>query len=136
VLRKTSNKHNNLYSELYENIPSTHILKTIDSALSYYDHNQWSKTEAFAEEYRKRASIEGKSAELKTLHGLSRAKGFGLRSVTIQAKLAAIAVNLKRIATIITANGPCLSSGFAFIRSIASFYLGGIRVFTISRSLA
>jgi len=39
-------------------------------------------------------------------HGLSRAKGLGLRSVTIQAKLAAIAVNLKRIAAIISAGTP------------------------------
>jgi len=76
------------------------------SAGEYYAHNQWTKTDAFADEYKKRASIEGKNAELKMHHGLSRAKGFGLRSVTIQAKLAAIAVNLKRIAAIISAGNP------------------------------
>jgi len=46
-------------------------------------------------------------------HGLSRAKGFGLRSVTIQAKLAAIVVNLKRIAAIISTDNPFLFVAFA-----------------------
>lgn len=34
-------------------------------------------------------------------HGLARARGYGLRAVTIQAKLTAIAVNLKRIAALV-----------------------------------
>ena len=66
----------------------------------YYEHSQWAKTEEFTEQYRKRARIEGKNAEQKRLHGLSRAKGFGLESITTQAKFTAIAVNLKRIANI------------------------------------
>ena len=70
----------------------------------YYEHSQWAKTEAFIEEYKKRAPIEGKNGEMKCFHGLDRASGFGLESVTTQAKLTAIAVNLKKIATIIAAN--------------------------------
>ena len=37
---------------------------------------------------------------MKRFHGLSRARGWGLRSILFQAKLTAIAVNLKRIAAI------------------------------------
>ena len=63
-----------------------------------YEYSQWTKTDAFFEGYRLRAAIEPKNAELKRFHGLARAKGYGLKSVTLQAKLTAIAVNLKRIA--------------------------------------
>lgn len=52
--------------------------------------------------YKKRFSIEWKNAELKRFHGLNRARGYGLLSVSVQSKLAAIAVNLKRIAAIAT----------------------------------
>jgi transposase len=76
------------------------------SAGDYYEHSQWAKTEEFAEEYRKRASIEWKNAELKRFHGLARAKGYGLRSVATQAKLAALAVNLKRIARLLSPKEP------------------------------
>ena len=37
---------------------------------------------------------------MKRFHGLSRARGWGLRSILFQAKLTAIAVNLRRIAAI------------------------------------
>ena len=77
-------------------------LQVGENAGEYYEHNQWAKTEEFLEEYKKRAAIEWKNAELKRFHGLSRAKGYGLKSVTLQAKLAAVAVNLKRIATILS----------------------------------
>jgi transposase len=66
----------------------------------FYEINQYQKTDEFKEKYKKRASIEGKNAELKRFHGLSRARGYGLLSVSIQSKLAAIAVNIKRIAAI------------------------------------
>ena len=62
-----------------------------------YEYSQWTKTEAFLDGYRLRAAIEPKNAELKRFHGLARAKGYGLISVSLQAKLTAIAVNLKRI---------------------------------------
>jgi hypothetical protein len=70
----------------------------------YYEHSQWAKTDEFIEGYKKRASIEGKNSELKRFHGLARAKGFGLQSVSFQAKMAAIAVNLKRIAALVSSS--------------------------------
>jgi len=39
---------------------------------------------------------------MKNNHGLNRARGHGKRSMSIQAKLTAIAVNLKRIAGILS----------------------------------
>ena len=52
------------------------------------------------EKYKKRSAQEWKNGEMKRFHGLSRAIGWGLRSILFQAKLTAIAVNLKRIAAI------------------------------------
>jgi len=78
------------------------------NAGDYYEHSQWAKTEEFIEEYKKRAAIEWKNAELKRFHGLSRAKGYGLRGVSIQAKLAALAVNLKRIAALLSSDKPVI----------------------------
>jgi hypothetical protein len=69
----------------------------------FYEMSQFQKTEEFKEKYKKRASIEGKNAELKRFHGLSRARGYGLLSVSKQSKLAAIATNIKRIAAIVSA---------------------------------
>ena len=66
-----------------------------------YEINQEQKKPEFKEKYKKRASIEWKNAEMKHLHGMARARGWGKRSVTFQIKLTAIAVNLKRIAAII-----------------------------------
>ncbi|WP_213975337.1 transposase, partial [Tepidanaerobacter acetatoxydans] len=68
----------------------------------FYEISQYQKTQEFKEKYKKRASIEGKNAELKRFHGLYRARGYGLLSVSIQSKLAAIAVNIKRIAVIVS----------------------------------
>ena len=70
----------------------------------FYDISQQQKSGVFKEKYKKRASIEGKNAELKGSHGLRRSKGYSLLSLSKQAKLAAIAVNLKRIAAIMTGN--------------------------------
>lgn len=67
----------------------------------FYEISQYQKTEEFKEKYKERASIEGKNAELKRFHGLNRARGYGLLSVSKQSKLAAIAVNIKRIAAIV-----------------------------------
>ncbi len=69
-----------------------------------YEYSQRAKTKEFLDEYRKRAKIEPKNAELKRIHGLDRAKGYGLRSIRIQAKLTALAVNLKRIAKLVSAS--------------------------------
>lgn len=70
----------------------------------FYGISQQQKTDEFKEKYKKRASIEGKNAELKRFHGLSRARGYGLKGVSTQAKLAAIAVNIKRIAAIVSSS--------------------------------
>jgi len=90
------------------------------NAGEYYEHNQWVKTDEFIEEYKKRAAIESKNAELKRFHGLTRAKGFGLRSVSDQAKLAALAVNLKRIAILISPSEPVIEGAVTFVPSSES----------------
>ncbi|WP_407057873.1 IS1182 family transposase [Gudongella oleilytica] len=76
------------------------VLQVGLNTMEFYEISQYQKTEEFREKYKKRASIEGKNAELKRFHGLSRARGYGLLSVSIQSKLAPIAVNIKRIAAI------------------------------------
>jgi len=91
------------------------------NAAEYYEHSQWAKTEEFLEEYKKRAGIEGKNGELKRFHGLDRADGYGLRSVTLQSKLSALAVNLKRIARLVTLKSsenvgfPAVLDGFLIV---------------------
>lgn len=78
------------------------ILQVGSNTAEFYEISQYQKTEAFKEKYKQRASIEGKNAELKRFHGLYRARGYGLKSVSMQSKLAAIAVNIKRIAAILS----------------------------------
>jgi len=80
-----------------------------------YEYSQRAKTPEFLEEYRKRAKIEPKNAELKRYHGLDRAKGYGLKSVRIQAKLTALAVNLKRIARMVSALKALFSAFLMFL---------------------
>ena len=72
----------------------------------FYGISQEQKQPEFLEKYKKRAAQEWKNAELKRFHGMSRARGWGLRSVTFQAKLTAIAVNLKRIAGLFEGKTP------------------------------
>ncbi|MFA6930169.1 MAG: IS1182 family transposase [Lentisphaeria bacterium] len=92
------------------------ILNIGINTLEFYEISQSQKTDEFKEKYKKRASIEGKNAELKRFHGLGRAKSYGLVSVSKQAKLAAIAVNLKRIAAIMTAKSSCFFEMFVRFR--------------------
>jgi transposase len=68
----------------------------------FYEYSQHQRTEEFKEQYRKRACQEWKNGEMKNFHGLDRAKGYGLKSMSLQAKLTALAVNLKRIAKILS----------------------------------
>jgi transposase/hydroxymethylpyrimidine pyrophosphatase-like HAD family hydrolase len=68
---------------------------------AYYQESQRQKSPEFQEKYKKRAAEEWKNAEMKRFHGMARAKGWGLRSMTFQAKFTAIAVDLKRIANLI-----------------------------------
>lgn len=79
---------------------SRKILQVGLNTPEFYEISQYQKTDEFKEKYKKRAPIEGKNAELKRFHGLYRARGYGLLSVSIQSKLAAIAANIKRIAAI------------------------------------
>lgn len=82
----------------------TKVLEVGQNAPKYYQYNQFAKSEEFKKEYKKRARIEGKNAEMKRFHGLTRANGYGLLAVSKQAKLTAIAVNLKKIATLFSLN--------------------------------
>lgn len=68
----------------------------------FYEYNQKTKNPEFMEKYKKRASHEWKNGEMKRFHGMDRARGYGLKSMSIQAKLTAIAVNLKRIARLLS----------------------------------
>jgi hypothetical protein len=72
------------------------------NALEFYECSQRAKTTEFLEKYKKRASQEWKNGEMKRFHGMDRARGYGLRSMRTQAKLTALAVNLKRIASLLS----------------------------------
>ena len=74
----------------------------------FYGYSQEQKTEEFQEKYKKRACQEWKNGEMKNFHGLDRARGYGLKSMSTQAKLTALAVNLKRIAHILSSFTPFL----------------------------
>lgn len=67
----------------------------------FYELSQAQKDEEWKEKYKKRSSIECKNAEMKRFHGLDRANGYGLISVSKQSKLTAIAVNLMAIARLV-----------------------------------
>ena len=77
------------------------ILEVGINTMEFYKYSQEQKEPEFREKYKKRASQEWKNGEMKNHHGLNRARGYGLRSVSTQAKLTVIAVNLKRIAGIL-----------------------------------
>ena len=83
----------------------------------FYEKSQEQKQPEFQEKYKKRAAHEWKNAEMKRFHGMARARGWGLRSMSIQAKLTAIAVNLKRIAALVDEkSGKDPASGAAILR--------------------
>lgn len=102
-----------------ECISGKNIAKILDVGLNtseFYLYSQEQKTELFKEKYKSRACHEGKNGEMKNHHRLNRAKGYGLRSMSTQAKLTVLAVNLKRIASILSS----LSSDFI---NICQFHL-------------
>ena len=68
----------------------------------FYEKSQEQKMPEFQEKYKKRSAQEWKNGEMKRFHGMVRARGWGLRSVSTQVKLTAIAVNLKRIAALVS----------------------------------
>lgn len=86
----------------------------------FYEISQYQKTKEFIEKYKKRASIEGKNAEVKRFHGLDKARGYGLVSVSIQSKLTAIAVNIKRISGIISS---LFDPYLLFLRNQIKFFI-------------
>ena len=103
------------------------VLMVTASVPIFYEISQEQKKPEFLEKYKKRAAQESKNAEMKRFHGMSRARGWGLRSMQIQAKLTAIAVNLKRIAAITGRINPPVSTLIALFRDgLANFKLKGI----------
>jgi transposase len=77
--------------------------RILDVSLStplLYEYSRKQKTPEFKEKYKSRSCIEWKNGEMKRFHGMSRARGSGLKALSVQIKLTAIAVNLKRIAAI------------------------------------
>lgn len=68
----------------------------------FYEYSQKQKTDDFLKKYKKRSCQEWKNGEMKNFHGLDRARGYGLKSMALQSKLTAFAVNLKRIAAILS----------------------------------
>ena len=95
----------------------------------FYDISQKQKTDEFKKKYKKRAAHEWKNGEMKQFHGLARAKGYGLRAVTTQAKLTAIAVNLKRIAALVQEQAAALS-----LSCLSSFHIVPIHRFRLALS--
>ena len=93
------------------------ILQVSTNAPEYYECSQFEKTDEFREKYKERAGIERKNAEMKRFHGLARARGYGLRSVSLQAKFTAIAVNLKRIAKMASSSDSKNTSKKQFINT-------------------
>ena len=92
------------------------------------------KTPEFQEKYKKRSAQEWKNAELKRFHGMTRAKGWGLKSITFQAKLTAIAVNLKRIAALVDdkwGNNPAPFTQFAVCHAVLKFIFNFKRLKTL-----
>jgi transposase len=91
------------------------------NAAEFYEISQRQKSEIFLEKYKKRAAHEWKNGEMKRFHGLARARGYGLKSLSVQAKLTAIAVNLKRIAAIIGEKMPDLPPIIAILSYVFRF---------------
>lgn len=105
-----------------KNKNSAKILQVAASAPIFFEKSQFQKTDEFKEKYKKRSAQEWKNGEMKRFHGMAKARGWGQRSITTQAKLTAIAVNLKRIAALITEILPELSAvGAEFLLTFSLF---------------
>ena len=75
------------------------------SAPLFYEKSQEKKPELL-EKHKKRFAQEWKNGEIKRFHGMYPTRGWGLRNILFQAKLTAIAINLKRIEAITRENSP------------------------------
>lgn len=93
------------------------VLRVSVHSAQYYKHSQFAKTNQFQLKYKKRASHEWKNGEMKRFHGLDRARGYGLKSMSLQAKLTVLAVNLKRIAALLS------FCGHVFWKQMTNFIL-------------
>lgn len=91
------------------------------SAPLFYEKSQEQKTPEFQEKYKKRSAQEWKNGEMKRFHGMARARGWGLRSVSTQVKLTVIAVNIKRIATLVNNRGRLKNEIIRLILRIGAF---------------
>lgn len=91
-------------SECYKGKKKYKTMEVTEIYEKYKKYAVISETEEFKESYKKRASIENKNGEMKRFHGMARARGFGLRSMHLQVGFTAIAVNLKRIAKLISSD--------------------------------
>jgi transposase len=98
------------------------LLRVSLAAPMMYEYSQRQKQPEFLEKYKNRSCSEWKNGEMKRFHGMSRARGFGLASVTRQTKLTAIAVNLKRIAALIAGESKKSASKAEQIASNVSFF--------------
>lgn len=100
------------------------ILEVGINTPEFYQYNQEQKSDEFKQKYKKRACHEWKNGEMKNHHGLDRARGYGKRSMSIQSKLTAIAVNLKRIANILSSRAHSFSNNFPYFYSIKLIFYG------------
>ena len=105
-----------------KNKKKARTLRVTASAPIFYEISQEQKKPEFLEKYKKRSAQEWKNGEMKRFHGLARARGWGLRSIQFQAKLTAIAVNLKRIAAIVGEKST-LNYCFLMIKRMKFVYL-------------
>ena len=88
----------------------------------FYKKSQEQKRPEFQEKYKKRSAQEWKNGEMKRFHGMVRARGWGLRSVSTQVKLTVIAVNLKRIAALVSSQGQLERKIIPLILRIDAFF--------------
>ena len=98
------------------------MLEVGANTAEFYEYSQAQKTDEFREKYKERACHEGKNGEMKNHHGLNRARGYGRRSMSTQAKLTAIAVNLKRIANMLSSKLPSYYKIIIYLYNLKSIY--------------
>ena len=84
----------------------------------FKEQEEYSKTDEYKKEMKQRAAttIEPKFGEQKQSHGLSRAIYWGLEKVMRQSILTDIAVNIKRLVTLLDGRTPDLMSSGAGLR--------------------
>jgi hypothetical protein len=79
--------------------------------------------------------IEWKNGEMKRFHGMSRARGSGLKALSVQIKLTAIAVNLKRIAAIMNEKAANSAPDSSIVNRFFSIIERSFKAFRISMQI-